>query len=215
MDDMIGQILDELEANGFADNTLIIYTSDHGESLGEHGLFFKHSPARAAVGVPLVLAGAGVRQRGSVDTPVSLVDLYPTILDAYGLEAEEDRCGSSLLRILDDGAEGARAREAKQEQGVFAEWHGPGFRGAWYMLERLPYKFVWYESFPPTLHDIVNDPTEDHNLADDPDYVEILTDFERELRSRLDPEAVSLQAKRDLGLIGTDGTDLTKEPPRQ
>ena len=88
MDDMIGEILDELQDQGLYENTYIIYTSDHGESMGEHGLFFKHCSYEGAIGVPLVIKGPGI-PAGEVntDTPVSLVDLYPTILDMAG-------CGS-------------------------------------------------------------------------------------------------------------------------
>ena len=59
MDDMIGEILDELQDQGLYENTYIIYTSDHGESMGEHGLFFKHCSYEGAIGVPLVITGTG------------------------------------------------------------------------------------------------------------------------------------------------------------
>jgi choline-sulfatase len=218
MDEMIGEIVAELESNGLADNTIILYTSDHGESLGEHGLFYKHSSARAAVGVPLLVAGPGIERGRVVRTPVSLVDLYPTVLDVYGLEVEADRPGESLIRLSKTGTDGAHAREAhareaRARDGVFAEWHGPGFRGAWYMLERLPYKYTWYESFPPTLYNVEADPKEDVNLADDPSYAGILSDFECALYEMLDVDTVSRKAKQNLGLITSDGIDLSKERP--
>ncbi len=206
MDEMIGEIIEELETQGLFENTIIIYTSDHGESLGEHGLFFKHSPAAAAVGVPLIMSGPGVPSGGEIRSPVSLVDLYPTILQCYGLEVEADRPGENLM----NAASGSSGRKDGVEDSVFAEWHGPGFEGAWYMLMNDAYKYTWFESFPPTLYNIADDPHEDHNLGQKPEYAEVLNDFEGELRSRINPEEVSRKAKRDLGVITPGGRDLSK-----
>jgi choline-sulfatase len=206
MDGMIGEILAELEAQGQAENTLVIYTSDHGESLGEHGCFFKHSPGAASVGVPLLMAGPGVPAGCTVQTPVSLVELYPTLLGVCGLEAEPDRPGRSYF---DHFGPDAPRRDSIGES-ILAEWHGPGFAGAWYMLMNARYKYVWFESFPPVLYDIAEDPNEDRDLAGEPAYARILAAFERELRNRLDPEAVSMEAKRDLGLIAPGGRDLSR-----
>lgn len=207
MDDMIGEILHALAAQGLSENTLVIYTSDHGESLGEHGLFFKHSPAAASVGVPLIMGGPGVPEGRTLHVPVSLVDLYPTILDCCGLATEDDRPGDSLFDIIS----GRVTRGDRPEEGVFAEWHGPGFEGAWYMLLNSTWKYVWYESHPPALYNIRQDPREQRDLAPNPQYAELLNLFERELRTRVDPETVSRKAKKDLGVITADGHDLSRK----
>lgn len=78
------------------------------------------------------------------------------------------------------------------------------------MLMNDTYKYTWFESFPPTLYNIVDDPQEDRNLAEELEYAEMLGAFEDELRSRINPEKVSRKAKRDMGVITPDGRDLSK-----
>ena len=203
MDDMIGEILDELEQQGLDGNTYVIYTSDHGESMGEHGQFFKHSAYEASVGIPLAMRGPGIPAGHVIDqTPVSLIDLYPTILDMVGLDPEPDLPGSSWLPLV-------RGEEHNRSDSVFAEWHGPAFRGAYYMLVRGDYKYIWYEFHPPSLYNLAEDPMEDHDLASDPDQADRLETFEQELCEILDPKATAMRAKKDLGLITEDGTDMT------
>src|SRR5690606_8735358 len=116
MDAMVGRIIDELDAQGLAENTYVIYISEHGESLGEHGLFYKQCSYEASVGVPAIIRGPGITPGTHVDVPVSLIDLYPTILDLVGVECEPDRPGRSWRRLLAGSVDPAEA--------VFAEFHG-------------------------------------------------------------------------------------------
>jgi choline-sulfatase len=203
MDAMVGEILGELERQGMAENTLVVYTSDHGESLGEHGLFYKQCSYEGSVGVPLLLAGPGVPAGAVVDHPVSLVDLYPTILDAAGLQAEPDRPGRSWLPL-------ARGERAGRPDWTFSEFHGNCFLHDWYMLARGRYKYTWYTDERPSLFDVVDDPRELRDLALEPGHERTLREFEELLRSIVDPEATALRARRDMGLIGPDGADYTK-----
>ena len=204
MDEMIGEIRGELSRQGLAENTVVVYTSDHGESLGEHGLFFKHCPYEGSAGVPLLASGPGFPAGRRVAAPVSLIDLYPTLSGLYGIEPEADRPGRDLRGVIE-------AEPAPEEADpVLVEWLGPGFNGAWFMLAGGRYKYTWYEAHPPTLFDLLADPGEDRDLAPDPRYAEVLRRFEGALRARIDPEAVAERAKRDLGVIDDAGRDWSK-----
>ena len=205
MDDMIGEMIAELKKQGLYDNTVIVYTSDHGEALGEHGLFFKQCAYDGSAGVPLLIRGPGIPAGGRVDEPVSLVDLYPTLMEAVGLETERDRAGCSWLPAI-------QGRRHGYPDTVFAEWHGAGFRSAWYMLVRGGYKYTWYEYARPTLYNLTEDPDEMKDLAAIPAYANLLGDFEERLRAIADPKATAMRAKRDLGLITPEGVDITATP---
>jgi choline-sulfatase len=202
MDAMVGEILQELEIQAFADNTYIIYTSDHGESLGEHGLFYKQCAYEGSVGVPLIMTGPDLPVGNVVDHPVSLVDMYPTIMDMVHLDTEEDRPGHSWLPLL-------KREEQKRPDYAFSEFHGNFFKHDWYMIVRENYKYIYYVNERPSLFDIVRDPHELNDLAQDHRYYNVLQDFEKLLRSIGNPEEIAFRAKRDYGLIGSDGTDYT------
>lgn len=202
MDEMIGKILDELERSGMMDSTYIIYTSDHGESLGEHGLFYKQCSYEGSVGVPLIFCGPDIPGGRRVDIPVSLIDMYPTILDCAGLEKEKDRCGISWKKII--------SGDYPERECVFAEYHGNFFRKDWYMLTDERYKYTFYIDGTASLFDIIEDPHEMNDLASRPEYARVLSWFESKLRGMVDPEGISFRAKKDLGLISADGTDYTQ-----
>lgn len=201
LDDQVGELMAALDRHSLTEQTTIIYTSDHGESLGEHGLFYKQCAYEGSVGVPLILSGPEIPAGKTVAQPVDLVDLYPTILDWADLEPEADRPGNSWLPLT----RGAVPRRPY----AFSEFHGNFFRHDWYMLVRGDFKYVYYAKERPSLFNIVDDPNEMTDLAMDPSYEGVLKSFEATLRTICDPDDVANQAKRDLGLIGPDGTDYT------
>ena len=189
MDDRIGEVLQALQAAGLADDTRIIYTSDHGESLGQRGLYGKFTMHEDAASIPLVMSGAGIPSGQVVDTPVTLVDFQPTLLEmATGREGDWDgSCdGVSLRRI--------QAGELK-ERSVISEYHAVASRYAWYMLRKGNYKLIYYLDSPHQLFDVVNDPMESKDLAQDPQFSSLLQTMEEELRTYLDPEATDQKAK--------------------
>ncbi len=204
MDDMIGELITELKEQGLYDDTNIIYTSDHGESLGQHGLFFKQCSYEASVGVPLLVSGPDYPKSQKIDTPVSLVDMYPTIMDMMELETEEDRPGKSWLPLM----EGKKREDAY----VFAEYHGNFMPQDWYMLRDERYKYTRYQNREPSLFDVVNDPLEMNDLAkiDSPEVRQIIEAMDKKMQSIADTDAISLECKTDLGLISEDGEDYTE-----
>ncbi|MGP4041094.1 sulfatase-like hydrolase/transferase [Gracilibacillus sp. D59] len=203
LDEMIGTIIQELKEQGLYDNTYIVYMSDHGESLGEHGLFYKQCSYEGSVGVPLIVKGPALPKGQQVDNPVTLVDLYPTIMDMAGLETEPDRPGTSLIPLIQNKTD-------KHTEYAFSEYHGNFFQQDWYMLVKGEYKYTYYMKERPSLFNIKDDPKEMNDLARDPVYNSVLKEFEVLLRSIVNPEEVSYRSKKDLGLIGPDGEDYTE-----
>jgi choline-sulfatase len=191
LDHQIGRVLDALERSGQAEETRIIYTTDHGESLGARGLFGKFTMYEESSAIPLVIAGPDVPAGGRVETPVSLVDIYPSVLEALGVPlTEEERSfpGRSLWTT---------ALEPDRDRIVFSEYHALGSRAGFYMLRDRRRKYVYYVGARPQLFDLVEDPMELNDLAGIPESASLLEEFESHLRGMLDPEEIDRQAKAD------------------
>jgi len=191
-DHNVGRVLEALEASGLGARTRVLYTSDHGESLGRKGLFGKGNMYEESVGVPMILAGRGVPEGQVCDTPVQLVDVYPTMLDAFGLEARDDGNdlpGTSLLQI---------ANGAAPDRMILAEQHSAGARSAVFMLRDTRFKYVHYVGgYPPQLFDLEADPLERIDLAADPAHADTLARLEAALASLVDADAVDRLVKDD------------------
>ena len=102
VDHLVGRLLATLEGLGLENETRVLYTSDHGEMLGNHGMWTKMLMNEDSAGIPLILSGPGVPRGAVVDTPVSLVDCHQTILEGAGLalgEADRALPGHSLMAI--------------------------------------------------------------------------------------------------------------------
>ncbi len=189
MDANVGEVLAALNLSGHADDTLVIYTSDHGESAGAHGLWFKHLMNEESVRVPLLLAGPGVAH-DVIDTPVSHIDLVPTLLAAAQIEPSDSEV-SSGISLLDH-----RALETS-DRAVFAEYHANGSVAASFMLRYGRYKYIEYIGERPQLFDVVVDPAEMFDLSRHPDLIGVVADCAERLRRICDPVAVDARAKLD------------------
>ncbi len=192
MDAMIGELLDELERQGELQNTIVIYTSDHGEALGEHGLVFKHSPYRASLNVPLIVAGPGIPAGRRIERPVSLVDLHPTIRARFGLPVDPTRPGADLWPMI-TGTDVTRGP-------VFAEHHANFITGGWFAIVDENWKYVHYPDERASLFDRRKDPDECRDLGADPAYASVREACRHQLLQVCDPQVVSAKAARDLGL---------------
>ena len=192
VDSQIGIVLDALKAAWLEENTRIIYTDDHGDSVGDHGLFFKHTMYEGSVGVPMLMAGPDLPRGITVDTCVSLLDIFPTVLDNFGLvpgEADRSLPGKSLFRVI--GGD-------REERSIFAESHCIGFDDSVFMLRYRQYKYVYYAGgYEPQLFDLAADPHECRDLAGYPAYQEVRRMLDAELKKIADPEALSARAKQE------------------
>jgi len=164
VDDRIGQVLLALRESGLEDDTIVVFTADHGEMLGERGLWFKMAFFEHAARVPLIirlprgLARAGAR----VADPVSLLDVAPTLIDLAGLDppAPGETDGTSLAPLLRGGA-----RDAP----VLAEYLAEGVSAPAVMVRRGRHKYIRCPGDPDVLYDLGADPHERHNLGAAPD----------------------------------------------
>jgi choline-sulfatase len=191
LDHNIGQLLRALEDTGLAQDTRVIYTSDHGDNLGNRGFWGKSVMYEEAVAVPLIVAGAGVPERRVVRTPVSLVDLYPTFLDGLGEAPDADEStlpGRSLFQL---------ARAEATDRVVFSEYHAVGATAGIYMVRKGRWKYVHYVGHRPQLFDLELDPQEATDLGESRGHASIRADLEAELHKILDPEAVNAMAFAD------------------
>lgn len=169
IDRWIGLYVDQLEERGELDNTVIVYSSDHGEMLGDHSRWGKQLPFESSSGVPLVMAGPGVRQGERVDAMVSLIDLSATFLDLAGVEVPEDMDGISMRHLL------AGHTDAHREY-VFSGLYD------WRMVYDGRYKLVTgFDGAEQRLYDLAEDPWEDRDLsAGDPDRCRALQNLMRQ-----------------------------------
>ena len=172
MDQQVGEILTALEEANLTEETLVIYTSDHGDMSGEHGLFGKSNFHEASVSVPLVARLPGVIQAGSGNHNLcSLMDIGPSLVDLYGAQPMNNIAGKSILTQWCD-----RNNSSKDENVVFSELmniqHANSDHPA-RMVRKGRFKLWIYPSqtdIPPTLFDLEVDPQERRNLASLPEY---------------------------------------------
>jgi choline-sulfatase len=192
MDHCVGRLLDTLEAAGLADDTRIVYTTDHGDNIGHRGLWGKSNMYQESASIPLIVAGPGVPEGHQVSTPVSLVDFHQTILEGAGLpltdEEEHDMPGHSLFRI---------ARGEEPQRIAFSEYHAASACTGFFMIRDGRWKFVYYVGYPPQLFDLESDPQETADLGQSPEHAAVRARCEAKLREIVDPEAASAQAFAD------------------
>ncbi len=188
MDAMVGAVLEALAESGLDDNTWVVFTSDHGEMAGEHRQYIKLTHFEASSRVPLIVRGPGAQPGKRIQTPASLIDIHPTLLDLAGAEIPDTCDGHSLLPEL-VGCPIMRPGR------VFAEHHSTTCPTGTFMLRRDDWKYMAYPGYPPLLFNLDEDPDELHDLfAAHPEMVQALDD---ELRLIVDYEAVDARAKAE------------------
>ncbi|MEM8751415.1 MAG: choline-sulfatase, partial [Pseudomonadota bacterium] len=186
-DAKVGEIAKALDEAERLDDTVVIVTADHGDMLGERGLWYKMCFFEHAARVPFIVAGPGVASR-KVASPSSLVDLLPTVLDAAGVEPADGAPldGRSLWPIATGAAEDEEADKGE----AIGEYCAECASHPIFMIRRGRWKYVWCEVDPPQLFDVEADPGERRNLADDPEAAEVAAAFEAEVASRWDAAAI-------------------------
>jgi len=189
LDENIGKVLKALERAGLADDTRVVYTSDHGDNLGARGLWGKSTFYEESSGVPLILSGDGIAAGAQCATPASHVDVYPFVFECVGAPVPDDDGHPGVsLESLADGVAPDRA--------VVAEYHAISAVAGGYMLRDGPYKYMHYVAYRPQLYDLARDPEELVDVAGDPAYRDVLERCRARMRSMFDPDEVDARAKR-------------------
>jgi len=182
VDKLIGDLLTTLSETGLDRNTVVVFTSDHGDMLGERGLLYKKVFFEPSVRVPLLIRVPGTLSPKRIAPPVSLVDLAPTLLSIAGGDCAEDVAepfaGNDLVPLAQGNAE--------WDHDVACEVMSEGLADPVIMLRRGALKFIGGPSHPPQLYDLEDDPLELRDLAADDAQAERLNDFETEMRARWD-----------------------------
>ncbi|MBT9289823.1 choline-sulfatase [Prosthecodimorpha staleyi] len=188
VDEKIGELLDILDRGRMADNTIVLFVSDHGDMLGERGLWFKMNFFEGSARVPLMIAAAGLAP-GRIDTPVSTLDVVPTLAALAGIDLDELRPwtdGESLVGL----ASGTAARGP-----VPMEYAAEGSIAPLVALRDGPWKLVLCAADPPLLTNLAEDPDETVNRAADPGCAGILADLAGRMAARWDLDRFDAQVR--------------------
>ncbi len=183
MDAQVGRVLDKLEELGLAENTIVVFTSDHGYHLGEHGLWQKMSLFEESARVPLIIAGPGVKEAGKVaKTPVGLIDLYPTLANMCNVPTPENLQGQDLTPILNDTTKEGRGWAVTQVMRG-----GRNQQRFGYSIRTPRWRYTEWNNGQDgrELYDHTKDPLEQNNLAKNAHLGEIVTDLSKKLNEAI------------------------------
>ena len=201
IDNKVAGLLQVLEESGFKDNTIVVFTSDHGDMLGERGMWFKMSFLEHSARVPLIIHAPARYSPRRVGAAVSLVDLLPTLVDmatdGRGVEYATPIEGRSLSPHL--------AGDAGHNEAV-GEYFAEGTDTPLFMLRRESTKAIYSKKDPLQLFDLSNDPDEINNLAQDPAQQSAIQVIETEITQRYDIKALTervLESQRRRALLKT------------
>ncbi|MCB6184805.1 choline-sulfatase [Leeia sp. TBRC 13508] len=181
VDDQIGEILQALEDTGQSENTIVMLLADHGDMLGERGLWYKMCYFEGATRVPLIISAPEKFGIGRIKASVSLADILPTVYDiAYNGDAPahpEQLDGRSLWPHLTQNG---------GHDEVIGEYLGEGAIAPLLMIRRGPWKFIYSPTDPDMLFNLEEDPLEKQNLAGLIDYADLVAKFHAEIAERWD-----------------------------
>jgi iduronate 2-sulfatase len=172
MDEQLGRVLDELDRLGLRDSTAIMFTTDHGYHLGEHGFWQKANLHEEVVRVPLIVSAPGIKP-GRTSSLVELVDLYPTWTDLLGLPTPKGLHGKNLTPLL-------RNPDAKVRDTALSIHNraGGGLRSAeWHYMK--------YGDKGEELYDMTKDPGQYTNVVSDPKYATVLEQARTQFKTRM------------------------------
>lgn len=221
VDRMVGQVLDALRANGLAENTLVVYTSDHGDMLGEQSLWWKHLFYEESIRVPLILSWPGVippHQR--CDRVVSALDVNATMLDALDAPALPGSPGRSLMGLVSDRPTTRAVAPQDWQDTAYAEYcedqySPPG--GCYHrMVRQNEWKLIYYHGYAPQLFNLQEDPDELVDRAGDPATHAICRELTAQVLREWDPVAIQrrMAEKRADNRILTAWAETVQPPDR-
>ncbi len=189
IDQNVGKVLDFLEREGLRDSTYLLFTADHGELDGSHGLCGKQYPYEESAGVPLLIAGPGIPASRDVDTPVCTEDLFPTVISLAGLPARDDLPGMDVSPLA-KGQANTLDRPGVMLQFVFeTRPNMPFHRCIWRSFRTQRYRYDVAGDLtgmrPWQFFDLQADPWEQTNLIDSPDHQDLIARHHRWLYERM------------------------------
>jgi len=192
MDLRAGELLEIMRSRGLDKNTVIIFTSDHGDMLAHRGMVQKRCFYERSIRAPLIFSSPGTYPSGArAASPVSLLDLFPTIADIAGEAPPEGLLGESLIpAILGEG-------DRYANRIIYAEYHNEGVYAPCFMAVSERYKYIYVHGHEELLFDLENDPEELENIAGGHKYSGVRDELKRELLSRFDPEAIACQVREN------------------
>jgi choline-sulfatase len=196
MDDCVGRVLAALDESGQAEDTVILYISDHGDMMGDQGFWTKQVMYDASVGVPMIAAGPGFPAGRRVKTGTSLLDIAATAVDVTGVK--HDKISRELPGV---SLRGIANKEDDLNRTIFSEYHDGGSTTGTFMVRWNNWKFVYYVDHAPQLFDMKADPNELTNLVvnkiNDSTIQAALKEGEKRLREICDPEQINSQCFED------------------
>jgi choline-sulfatase len=183
IDDKVGRLLRTLKECGMEDNTIVVFTSDHGEMLGERGMWYKQTFFEPSVRVPLIVRHPHMPAAQRVDTPVSLVDLLPTLMDWVdgGADWPDPLDGLSWQPLL---------QGERPERHVVSEYTDMGVIAPARMIRSRRYKFIHTHGYPAQLYDLLADPLERSNLCGNTRTTQIEDQLSRDAQAGWDGDVV-------------------------
>ncbi len=191
-DAMMGRVLDALEASPYADNTIVVFWSDHGYHLGEKGNWGKHTLWERTSNVPFIWAGPGVAKGAKTDVTVSLIDMYPTLVEMCGLpEPQQPLEGQSIAATLHDPAQA-------EDRNVFLPHMNPGE----YAVINRDWRYISYGEDGEELYDLRSDPNEWNNLASSPEHDPVKEGLRESAPETFAEPEDKLNARKDLVVTG-------------
>jgi len=158
VDAMVGELLAAIKKLGLTESTYVIFTSDHGENAMEHRQFYKMNHYESSARVPMIVAGPGLPKGVEVETPVSLVDIYPTLMDMANRATPQGLDGHSLMPLL-------TGQPSDHPNWVLSEYHDSTCNTGSFMIRRGNWKYIAYVGYEPQLFNLKDDPDEIRNLA--------------------------------------------------
>ena len=196
VDDWVGQLMETVAECGFSENTVTIFTSDHGDMLGERGLWYKMSFFEYSARIPMIVHAPGLAEPTRISDPVSQVDVLPTVTDIAGRygglavpEPLDPLDGKSLLPLSHGEESGSRC--------AVGEYLAEGTGAPILMLRQGPYKYISCPGDPEQLFDLDDDPDERGNRAKDSTLTDVLNRFRTRAEAHWDAETVRAQVIAD------------------
>ena len=191
VDHLIGLVINKLKVSGQYENTRIVFTADHGETMGNRGIFGKFSLYEESIGVPLIIKSSDIPKNTTISTPVSLIDIFPTMCSWYDLDWNENLPGESLETFMHNS-------DLQENRIVFSEYHGVGTKNAMFCLKSKDFKYIYHVGLPAELYNLIEDPNEKINLINMKDYSKTKEELHAKLLEIIgNPEKIDVEAKKD------------------